>query len=203
MSDALSQPVTERGKATRQALLEAAEQVFAEHGFERASVAEITRRAGVAQGTFYVHFPDKKAAFLELVRHVNHQVRETTSRAIAGVERRADQERAGFAAYFRHVARDPSVYRIIRQAEFVDEEAYQDHYRRIADPYAARLRAAMSAGELPDDVDPELLAYILMGIGEFMGMKLVLWEHLLPEDQAFEQLMTFIVRGLGVSEVSS
>jgi AcrR family transcriptional regulator len=196
----LPQPTTDRGRATRQALLDAAEQVFAEHGFDGASIAEITRRAGVAQGTFYVHFPDKKAAFLELVGHVNHQVRETSAKAIAHVETRKEQERAGFAAFFRHVAADPAVYRIIRQTEFVDEEAYQRHYGRIAVPYSARLKKAMASGEIADDIDPELLAYILMGIAEFMGMKLVLWEHRLPESEAFDQMMRFILRGMGISE---
>ena len=193
-----TEPVTERGRATRRALLDAAEAVIAEHGFEAASVSEITRRAGVAQGTFYVHFSDKHAAFLELVQHVNRSVREAGARAISGVEGRAEQERAGLAAYFQHVADDPALYRIIRQAEFVDPDAYQDHYRRIAEPYAAGLRAAIERGEIADGVDPELLAYVLMGIAEFMGMKLVLWEHRLPGDEAFDQLMTFVLRGLGV-----
>lgn len=195
-----SKPVTERGKATRRALLDAAEAVFAEHGYEAASVAEITRRAGVAQGTFYVHFADKHAAFLELVQHVNRSVREAGARAIEGVEGRAAQERAGLAAYFRHVAEDPALHNIIRQAEFVAPEAYQEHYRRIAEPYTAGLRRAIENGEIAGDVDPELLAYVLMGIGEFMGMKLVLWEHRLPGDEAFEQLITFVLRGLGASE---
>jgi AcrR family transcriptional regulator len=192
--------VTERGRATRRALLDAAESVFAEFGYEGASVSEITRRAGVAQGTFYVHFADKHAAFLELVQHVNRSVREAGARAIEGVEGRAAQERAGLAAYFEHVANDPALHNIIRQAEFVAPDAYQAHYHKIAEPYAAGLRRAMAAGEIADDVDPELLAYLLMGIGEFMGMKLVLWEHRLPEDEAFDQLMRFVLRGLGVVE---
>ncbi len=60
-------PPTAKGRATRQAILEAAEEVFGELSYDRASIAEITRRAGVAQGTFYVYFADKKAAFIELV----------------------------------------------------------------------------------------------------------------------------------------
>ena len=200
MSATPTEPVTARGRATRRALLDAAEAVFAEFGYEGASVAEITRRAGVAQGTFYVHFADKHAAFLELVRHVNRSVREAGARAIEGVEGRAAQERAGLAAYFQHVSEDPALHNIIRQAEFVDADAYQDHYRRIAEPYTAGLRQAMEAGEIADDVDPELLAYVLMGIGEFMGMKLVLWEHRLPGDEAFDQLMNFVLRGLGAPE---
>jgi AcrR family transcriptional regulator len=190
-------PVTERGRATRQAILDAAEATIAEFGYERASVAEITRRAGIAQGTFYVHFPDKKAAFLELVRHVNHQVRETGAKAIDGLSDRSDMERKGFGAFFDRVLAEPAVYQIIRQAEFVDTEIQRSHYKSLASPYAEGLRRAMEEGQVADDIDPELLAYILMGIAEFMGMKMVLWEQKIPEPEAFDQLMTFVLRGMG------
>jgi len=195
-------PVTERGRATRRAILEAAESTVAEFGYERASVAEITRRAGIAQGTFYVHFPDKKAAFLELVRHVNHEVRETGAVATEGLTDRAAMERAGFEAFFKRVLEEPSVYQIIRQSEFVDTDVHRSHYRTLAEPYAAGLRTAMESGQIADDIDPELLAYILMGIAEFMGMKMVLWENELPRQGAFDQLMTFILRGIGAKEAS-
>ena len=194
-------PVTERGRATRRAILEAAEATVAEFGYERASVAEITRRAGIAQGTFYVHFPDKKAAFLELVRHVNHEVRETGALATEGITDRGEMERAGFRAFFERVLEEPSVYQIIRQSEFVDMEVHRSHYRTLAEPYAEGLRKAMELQQIADDIDPELLAYILMGIAEFMGMKMVLWESELPSDDEFDQLMTFILRGIGAKQV--
>ena len=55
-----SLPATSRGQRTRNKLLDAAEQVFGEQGYEKASIVEITRTAGVAQGTFYVYFESKK-----------------------------------------------------------------------------------------------------------------------------------------------
>jgi AcrR family transcriptional regulator len=195
-------PSTDRGRATRQAILDAAESAIAEFGYERASVAEITRRAGVAQGTFYIYFPDKKSVFAELVKHLNHKVRAASAAAVQGATTRQEMERQGFKAFFETVVEDPAIYRIIRQAEFVDSRAYAAHYETLAAPYTEGLRAAMAAGEIADDVDPELLAYILMGIGEFMGMKFVLWGQTLPEEAIFDQLMRFIERGLGREGVS-
>ncbi len=75
----MKKPVTPRGQRTRQKLLDAAEEIFGNKGYDKASVAEITQKAGVAQGTFYIYFPDKKAAFTELVRELNHLVRKETS----------------------------------------------------------------------------------------------------------------------------
>jgi AcrR family transcriptional regulator len=51
----------------REALLAAAAAVFAEHGYHAATVAEITRRASVATGTFYLYFPSKEQCFGQLV----------------------------------------------------------------------------------------------------------------------------------------
>jgi AcrR family transcriptional regulator len=52
----------------RQAILEAALTVFAEHGYEAARLDEVARRAGVAKGTLYLYFEDKEALFENLIR---------------------------------------------------------------------------------------------------------------------------------------
>ena len=51
---------------TRQALLDAALQVFLQRGFARATTREIAQTAGVAEGTIYRHFADKYALFHEV-----------------------------------------------------------------------------------------------------------------------------------------
>src|SRR4051812_44203496 len=48
-------------------LLAAAETVFATHGLEAAKVEEIAQRAGLAKGSFYLHFDSKDDAFRQLV----------------------------------------------------------------------------------------------------------------------------------------
>lgn len=202
-SNAPNAPVTERGRATRQALLDAAAEVFGEEGYEGASVAEITRRAGVAQGTFYVHFPEKSATFSELVGHVNHKIRANSAAAVDGIDNRIDVERRGFKAFFEYVEDHPGIYRIIRDAEFAAPEAHREHYATLAKGYAEGLSAAMDDGQIAKDVDPELLAYILMGIGEFLGLRLDDWSDRLSRDEVFEQLMRFVARGLGAQGASS
>ena len=76
-SDRAPEPATARGQRTRGKVLAAAEAVFGEMGYERASIVEITRAAGVAQGTFYVYFPSKKAVFVELVWELNRKLRKS------------------------------------------------------------------------------------------------------------------------------
>ncbi|MDO8383438.1 MAG: helix-turn-helix domain-containing protein [Microbacterium sp.] len=61
---------TRRREATRQRLLDAAAQVFAEVGLDAASVEAVCERAGYTRGAFYSNFETKEELFLELAGRV-------------------------------------------------------------------------------------------------------------------------------------
>lgn len=207
LADAAPQPraadgseLLAKGKRTQRRLLEAAEQVFAELGYHDASVVKITEAAGVAHGTFYRYFPSKQAIFDELVDDLNRRVRRAMSEAAAGADSRAEIERRGFEAFFRFTAEHPALYRIIRQAEFVSPAALHRHYDRIAAGYIQGLRQAMDTGEIAT-ADPQVLAWALMGVGEIIGMRWILWgdtSEVPPE--VLEEVLAFVVRGLGAAQ---
>ncbi len=57
-----------RAEVRRKEILDAAFDVFAEHGFTQAKLDDVARRAGIAKGTIYLYFPDKETLFVELLR---------------------------------------------------------------------------------------------------------------------------------------
>ena len=173
--------------------------MFGEQGYERASIVDITRAAGTAQGTFYVYFESKKAVFVELVRELGHGLRSNLAQAIEGLTDRLDVEREGFRAFLSFVEKHRNMYRIIRQAEFVDEELYRDYYLRMAEGYKKGLRSAMRKGEFKK-LDPEAIAYALMGIFDFIGMRWVLWEESLPSEKVMRDVFSFIAHGLAAQD---
>jgi AcrR family transcriptional regulator len=67
-------------EARRQAILDAALSVFAEHGFEAARLDDVAERAGVAKGTLYLYFKHKEALFEDLVRSAVTPVIDTLSK---------------------------------------------------------------------------------------------------------------------------
>lgn len=216
MTDA---PRTERGTRTRAKLLEAAEKVFAQFGYSEASIVRITEAAGVAQGTFYLYFTSKLEIFEELVEDLNRRVRHAMTEASAGATSRIESERAGFRGFFEFTAQHPALYRVVREAEFVSPNALRLHYSRIVEGYISGLTAAKENGEI-GDIDPEIVSWILMGIGEMVGMRWVLWDGRAdPEGTGgaadptasgtstvppavFEQMMQFIQRGLGAPDAA-
>jgi len=172
-------PLSKRGLDTRRRLLDAAEQVFGAHGYHDASVVKLAEAAGVAGGTFYLYFDSKKAVFDELVRDLNRRVRHAMKEASSQGQTRLESELLGFDAYFRFTAEHPALYRIIRQAEFVSPEMLRFHYDRLSDGYIVALREASESGEI-GKLDPEVAAWALMGLGEMIGMRWILWGDRAP-----------------------
>lgn len=202
-----SRPTTARGTRTRAAILAAATDVFGEHGYHDASITKITEGAKVAQGTFYLYFDTKLAVFEEVVRDLNSRVRRAMFTASSAHTDRIAAERAGFAAFFRFTAQNPALYRIMRQAEFVASDVLHMHYETIARGYATGLTAAQRSGEVAADLDVEAVAWALMGIGELVGMRWVMWERDGAEgsdpgtesglpDHVFDSTMALIERAL-------
>ncbi|HLJ68761.1 MAG TPA: TetR/AcrR family transcriptional regulator [Chloroflexota bacterium] len=188
-------PVTARGQETRARLLAAAEKVFGEKSYFQVSIADITREAGAGNGTFYLYFPSKEDVFRELVQQRGHELRMVTHVATEGAHDRKQAERAGFAAFCDFISQHRALYRIVRQAEFVDLALFKEYYQLFADGYCRALAVAMDRGEIAR-MDPEVLAYCLMGIGDFLGMRWILWTGEAIDPTAFDEAMRFIQYGL-------
>jgi AcrR family transcriptional regulator len=199
-------PVTARGLATRRRILDAAEEVFGERGYYDASVSEITARAGVAQGTFYIYFDSKLQIFVELVEDVGKRLRAAMSEASAGATDRLDAERRGFTAFFAFVAQHRRIYHIVQEAERVAPQAAYAYYQRISAPYARALQKAMDAGTIWR-TDSEALAHALMGVGHFVALRWLVWprdgaDGAAPEglpDAVVDAVLDFITRGMSLT----
>jgi len=195
----LPHPSTARGEATRRKLLDAAEAEIGENGFARSSVAAITRRAGVGQGTFYLYFPSKSDALRELVRHMGHSLRRTLAEATIGCEDRLEIERRGLEAFLRFSLEHQNLYRVVMESQFVDEDVYREYYQTLADSYAANLRAAQERGEIATG-DASAQAWALMGIAHFLGLRYAIWNRQVPPAEVMKTANEFIDRGLSTKD---
>ena len=191
----LPRPATARGEATRQRLLDAAETEFGMHGFHAASIAGITQRAGVAQGTFYLYFPSKEDALRELVGHMGRELRHALATATAGARDRLAVERLGFEAFARFSLRHRNLYRIVMESQFVDEAIYRGYYEALAAGYAAGLARAIERGEVRP-VDPEAAAWALMGVAHFVGLRYAIWLEREPPPEALDAVFDLVRHGL-------
>jgi AcrR family transcriptional regulator len=185
-------PSTPRGEATRQRVLEAAEQVFGAKGYHGASVTEITRAAGVAQGTFYLYFRGKKEIFLSLVDDLGSRLRDVTVAAGQGTSTYAEAQRLGFEAFFDFARNHRHIYRIIQECDRVDPTTFRRFYSLLADTYR---RGAEAAGRAAlADIDAEVLAYCMLGVGHFVALRFLMWDDGFSAD-AQAAAIGFVQRG--------
>ncbi|MEX0731110.1 MAG: TetR/AcrR family transcriptional regulator [Aquisalimonadaceae bacterium] len=195
MAKANKKPVTARGEQTRQKLLSAAEQEFGENGFHTASVSSITRRAGVAQGTFYIYYNSKEEILRELVRFMSRKLRHTLTQATRGISDRLEVERVGLIAFLRFAIEDKNLYRVVLESQFIDESIYREYYEHLAQVYTLRLERAQQSGQVRTS-SAYGQAWALMGMASFLGLRYSVWEGTLPPDDIIETALEFIRGGL-------
>lgn len=167
-------PVTERGRRTRRKLLDAAKFEFGERGFHEASISGITRRAGVALGSFYTYFASKEAIFQALVRDFSDGVKQAAASALEASTSALDRERDALAAFLVFAREHKEIYRIIDEAEFVDPPSYRAHYENTAQRILERLRDGAAKDELSNDLK-EAHAWAIMGMNVFLGLRYAVW----------------------------
>lgn len=80
-----SEPVTPKGRRTREALLDAGERIAHSSGLAGLSVAAVVEQAGVAKGTFYVYFPDRDLFIDALHQRFYARVTHAIAQAVEGL----------------------------------------------------------------------------------------------------------------------
>jgi AcrR family transcriptional regulator len=81
-----AEPVTPKGRRTREALLDAGEVVADRRGLAGLGVAAVVERAGVAKGTFYLYFADREAFVDALHQRFYASVTKAVASAVEGLE---------------------------------------------------------------------------------------------------------------------
>ncbi len=196
---ALPAPKTGRGESTRRKILDAAKRDIGRKGFGEASVSTITAEAGVGQGTFYIYFRSKEDVMRELVLHMGRQLRQHLTEATAGAKNRQEAEKLGLRAFIQFVRKDPDLYRVVEESQFVDAAIYRSYYTEFARGYGAALANAEQRGEMRPGKQAghiEVRAWMLMGIAVFLGQRYGLWEPKAPLDAVVDTAMDALSQGM-------
>lgn len=195
----LPPPKTGRGEITRRKILDAAQREIGRRGFAEASVATITAEAGVAQGTFYIYFRSKEEVMRELVLHMGRMLRHHLTEATEQARGRLDAERLGLRAFLGFVRKNPDLYKVVEESQFVDEKVYRQYYTEFAKSYRIALAAAEKRGEIAagrNGSTTEVRTWMLMGISVFLGQRYGLWDPKIPLDPIVEAATAMISHGL-------
>ncbi|MDP2018838.1 TetR/AcrR family transcriptional regulator [Hydrogenophaga sp.] len=94
-------------------LLQAMASVAAAQGLAATSIAAVVAEAGVSKRTFYEHFADKDACFLELYRAASASALRTLRESVQPERPWQDQVEHALGAYLAHLAAGPQLIRML------------------------------------------------------------------------------------------
>jgi TetR/AcrR family transcriptional repressor of nem operon len=139
LTTAGAEPVTPKGRRTRDALLRAGETVAERDGLSGLSVAAVAAQAGVAKGTFYLYFEDRETFIDALHQRFYAQVSEAVALAVAEFPPGRELLLAATEAYLDVCLRNHAVKALIfeTRAQGALTRTMQDRealFARLAEP---------------------------------------------------------------------
>lgn len=189
----MNKPKTSRGQSTMNRIIRAAETEFGRKGYHNTTVNDIALRAKVAPGTIYIYFDDKYSLYCHLLNQYGHQIRRSIAEATKGCKTRLEAEREGLLSFLKQVRRQPHMYQIIWESLYINPKLFVDYYETFARRYVGQLEESRDE-ILP--MDNTVLAYMLMGISNFIGLKYVFFDKNADLERVVDEAMKFIRSGL-------
>lgn len=140
---------TSRREGTHWRLLDAATALFAAQGLHAVTSTQIAKRAGVATGTFYLHFPDKHALFEEIVFAALTELGERQDRASAARAPEADDLRVRLEELVAFAEERRDLIRVVFSRGAESAAIAQEIHDRVASGVEARLTQIVRERRLP------------------------------------------------------
>jgi AcrR family transcriptional regulator len=162
-----------RGDDTRSRLFSAAVRLFCAHGYADTTVERIVREAGVAKGTFFIHFATKDAVVTELVRNQVRIARRARDRVLAQQGSPVEALRAAVMTLGEQAAADRLLTRAVITANMNNPTLggfAESVFGGITAELMDDVRAAQREHLIDKKVDPETLAGTL--ITSYLGAAL-------------------------------
>jgi AcrR family transcriptional regulator len=160
-------------QANREAILQAAREVFSELGYGAASVRDIVRRTDLASGTFYNYFPDKEAVFRALIDETAREAGDRTHEARLRGTTLEGFVTDGFRAYFELLVEDRETFELMRRNAGTIRAMFDvPGIAAVIEQLAGDLRDGIAAGLVPDH-DTTLMAAAMSGTAFEVGVRML------------------------------
>ncbi len=168
-------PRAEKAIENRNALLRAAAEIVGEVGYQNASIARITKKAGLAHGTFYLYFDSRQDLLEAVLPFLGEELALFIRQRVSGAKNALDVEEKSFRAAFEYLARNPGFYRTLNEAEFAAPTGFAKQFDNASRRYLASLLRSKERGDLQGYTAKELdvVVYMLMAIRFYLYLRFV------------------------------
>lgn len=184
----------------RQQILQHARDVFARHGYHAAKIDDIVAAAGIARGTFYLYFEDKRAIFEEIVDRtftrlglaIVHVDTEHPTRSVA------DQVRENIRAIVHTLLEDPATTKILLSDAVGLDPAFDRRLISFYEETGKLLESSLADGQERGIVAPgDTRMFAILTLG---AMKEIMYQVTMrgldyPEDGIVDAIYGFLCAG--------
>ncbi len=206
---------TRNAENTRQAILNAAETVFAEHGYDGARIEAIASASGYNQGLIFRYFGDKLGLYAEVLRRIDRQANEFLGQLLGSFLRDdtllTDAGRfkgfltSSIEAFYDFMISHPQLMRMMLWEQAENWKTYTKLASLFKleglEAVEAFFAKAQKAGLLRSDCDPFILFLLAEQICWTFPTSLPFYQMVLPNrefssPEARQQVIDFIIGGL-------
>ena len=186
-------PEKEEGRRSFDRLVKAAEECFSKQGYRNTTIKDIAQSAGLSVGGFYIYFESKYQIYVYVMncfaKRLQNYLDERCSQYKDDVIERQVQY---IMEFIRYAYENPACYNLIFESLYIDRNLFLEYYYRYAMRYVPALAYSHA---LPEDIDPCVWSFISMGIGNFIGFKVLAENDASPEqlkkiEKAVRSLLT-------------
>ena len=187
----------------RERLLDAAADLFVRHGFDKTTVADVAREAGIGKGSVYLHFDSKEAVLEALMLRELHALSEAWYEAVMA-DPRGGTLGGMYKATLRGLHRSPFMAAMMSR----DGTLLGRYVRRPGNVFQAASRGTrarhevialmQAAGAVRDDIDPKVVAHIMnmISYGMISVVGVVPPEEIPPLEDTLEGIAVIMDRAL-------
>jgi AcrR family transcriptional regulator len=145
---------SQRRTQREEQILEAAMQLFAEHGYSDTDTQLLADKLQVGKGTLYRYFPSKRELFLAAADRVMRLLRQSMDERLQGIDEPFERLGVGIRAYLSFFAEHPEYVELLMQerAQFKDRKkpTYFAHRETNIKPWQALYRSLIEVGRIRD-----------------------------------------------------
>jgi AcrR family transcriptional regulator len=182
--------IEKKRQYTRDMIIEAAEELFSQHGYHNTQIMDIVKAVGMSAGTFYNYFKDKRDLFEQLTSRNFEDFRARIKKLREPVniwdriDRLAKLDET-FTAYFDYINSHRQQFLILLRGSFgIDEELDGNvwrHYSDIAQDLSDDIQVWLDIGII-SKVNPHTLAYAVVGMAMHLGHSFLMEEKFTREE---------------------
>lgn len=192
--------------AAVEAMLDSAERVMAQKGYEKATMHEIAAAAGCATGTFYLYFKNKEELFQEIVARHADVAFDAAYKAMAGVDDPLEKVRQGMVCWARYASEHKPLFRLTFTALPMRHRAMRQHlsgttlkhHEEYDRAELAELKRAQKLGRIRGDISAEALQEFTSAVWFSVVEQFVFAQTESPLEEQVDLLWGLVANGMGV-----